>query len=77
MGVSMVSYGILHTMGNDEYFLQYSIAWEYVAKPILWGESGKLIAILSHSISSFLPSDLHLMYAFLHKKSIAFSIKFS
>lgn len=64
MGASMVSYGILHTMGNDEYFLQYSIAWEYVAKPILWGESGKLIAILSHSIGSFLPSDPHLMVCF-------------
>lgn len=64
MGASMVSYGILHIMGNDEYFLQYSIAWEYVAKPILWGESGKLIAILSHSIGSFLPSDPHLMVCF-------------
>ena len=45
MGASIVSYGILHTMGNDWYSLQYSIVWEYVAKSILWGESGKLIAI--------------------------------
>ena len=45
MGASIVSYGILHTMGNDWCSLQYSIVWEYVAKSILWGESRKLIAI--------------------------------
>ena len=55
---------------------QFPIAWENAAKSIELGESGKLVLIFPNSMSTFLPSDFHLIVYFTTWEMHDFSHQF-
>ena len=59
-----------------EFPQQFLIVQENATKPIVWGEPGKLVLILSHSMGAFFRLDSHFMVYFIAWKMHVFSHQF-
>ena len=54
----------------------FPIVQENATKPIVWGEPGKLVLILSHSMGVFFPLDSHFMVYFITWEMYVFPHQF-